>query len=66
MDINYDYININNGYKFLIFFALLFVITSSVIYNYDKLNKITSILIICTSTVVISYILDQNFPSCNL
>ena len=66
MDINYNYININKGFKFLIFFVLLFVITSSVIYNYDKLNKITSILIICASTVVISYILDQNFPSCNL
>jgi hypothetical protein len=66
MDINYNYININKGFKFLIFLFLLYLITSITIYNYNKLERTNSILIICTSAVVIYYILDQYFPSCNL
>jgi hypothetical protein len=66
MNINYNYININKGLKFLIFLFLLYLITSITINNYNKLEKTNSILIICTSSVVIYYILDQYFPSCNL
>jgi cytosine/uracil/thiamine/allantoin permease len=66
MNIDYNYININNGYKFLIFFTLLFLVTWKTIYNIDKFKKINSILIICAFAVISFYILDKYYPSCNL
>jgi hypothetical protein len=66
MDIDYNYININSGLKFLIFFLLLYIVSSNIIDNVNNFTRINSILIICISAVIIYYILDKNFPSCNL
>jgi hypothetical protein len=38
MDINYNYININKGLKFLIFLILLYLVSSFTINNYMNTN----------------------------
>ena len=63
---DYSYININSGIKFIVFFLLIYYITNNIINNIKNFETYNAVLIICVFSVVLYYILDQYFPSCNL
>jgi len=51
--------------KFLINFILTYCFLEFLLNN-NELGKLELILIICTFSSVLLYILDSNFPSCSL
>ena len=67
-DNNYllDYKNyyLSRMIKFLINFILTYCFLHFLLINNDNLSKIEFILLICTFSSVLLYILDSNFPSC--
>ena len=64
---------IDNGYYYfsrLIKFSLNFILTylfmEYLLNNIDNFNKIQLILLVCMFSSILLYLLDSNFPSCNL
>lgn len=52
--------------KFLINFISTYCFLEFLLINNDNLSKIEFILLICTFSSVLLYILDSNFPSCSI
>ena len=62
--IDTNYIILNRGLKYILNFLLIYLFTTSIIYNFPDLQIHIFIILICTISSVIFYILDLNFPSC--
>ena len=60
------YIIINRSIKFLLNFLLTFLFIKLIIGNYPDLSINQFILVICTVSSVLLYILDLLYPSCSL
>ena len=65
---NYDntYIIFNRTIKFLLNFLLTFLFIKLIIGNWPELSINQFILVICTVSSVLLYILDLLYPSCSL
>lgn len=62
--IDYNYIFVNRGLKYLLNFIFIYFFVVVVISNYPNINVEIFILLICTISSICFYILDLNFPSC--
>ena len=60
------YIMINRSIKFLLNFLLTFLFIKFIIGNWPDLSINQFILVICTVSSVLLYILDLIYPSCSL
>lgn len=70
-DIEYDQIDnkfvyIDKIIKYTLNITLMFLFTSWIINSSDTITQNQTILIICTISTILFYILDLNFPSCKL
>jgi inner membrane protein involved in colicin E2 resistance len=59
-----NYILINRAIKYILNFLLIYLFVTMIIYNYPNTNIHIFIILICTVSSVVFYILDLNFPSC--
>ena len=64
--IDKNYIFLNRTIKFLLNFLLIYIFVTMIVYNYPTLSINCLILLLCTISTVVFYILDLNFPSCYL
>ncbi len=62
--IDFNYIFVNRGLKYLLNFILIYFFITIIILNYSDINVEMFILVICTVSSICFYILDLNFPSC--
>jgi hypothetical protein len=64
----FDYKNyyLSRMIKFLINFILTYCFLEFLLVNNDNLSKTQFVLLICTFSSVLLYILDSNFPSCSI
>ena len=63
--LDYKNLYLTRMIKFLINFILLYCFLEFILSN-DEISKSTLILIICTISSILLYILDSNFPSCSI
>ena len=61
-----NYIILNRTIKFLLTFLLNFLFLKIIIGQYPDLSLNQLILLFCTFSAVILYILDSIYPSCSL
>ena len=61
-----NYINLKKLTKYILNFLAIYLVSVAIIYNYPSVNINQFILIICTISSVLFYILDLNFPLCNI
>lgn len=61
-----NYIILNRSIKFLLNFLLTFLFIKFIIGNWPELSINQFILLICTVSSVLLYILDLTYPSCSL
>ena len=64
--IDINFILLNRTIKFLLNFLLVYIFVTIMVYNYPTLSINYFILLICTISSVVFYILDLSFPSCYL
>ena len=62
--IDTNYIILNRGIKYILNFLLIYLFITSIIYNYPDLQIHIFIILLCTISSIVFYILDLNFPSC--
>lgn len=62
VDINF--ILLNRFIKYILNFLLIYLFITIIIYNFPETNIHIFIILICTISSIIFYILDLNFPSC--
>jgi len=62
--IDINYIILNRGIKYILNFLFIYLFVTLIIYNYTEINIHIFILLICTISSIVFYILDLNFPSC--
>ena len=62
--IDTNYITFNRAIKYILNFLLIYLFVTLIIYNYPKTNIHVFIILICTISSIVFYILDLNFPSC--
>jgi hypothetical protein len=62
--IDANYILLNRGIKYILNFLLIYLFVTLIVYNYSDLQVHVFIILICTISSVVFYILDLNFPSC--
>ena len=62
--IDNNYIILNRGIKYILNFLLIYLFITSIIYNYPDLQIHIFIILLCTISSIVFYILDLNFPSC--
>lgn len=62
--IDYNYIILNRGIKYLLNFLIIYLFVTFFIYNFPYININIFILVICAISSVVFYSLDLNFPSC--
>ncbi len=60
------YVILNRSIKFLLNFLLTFLFLQIIFENLPDLNINQFILVICTVSSVLLYILDMAYPSCSL
>ncbi len=60
------YVVLNRTIKFLLNFLLTFLFLQIIFGNFPDLNINQFILVICTVSSVLLYILDMAYPSCSL
>jgi len=58
------YVILNRSIKFLLNFLLTFIFLQIIIGNFPDLNINQFILVVCTVSSVLLYILDLAYPSC--
>jgi hypothetical protein len=63
---DFNYILLNRTIKFLLNFLLAFFFLKFIIGNYPEITINQLILLFCTVSAVLLYILDSAFPSCSL
>ena len=61
-----NFIIINRFIKYTLNFLLIYLFVTLIIYNFPDTNIHLFIILICTISSIIFYILDLNFPSCYL
>ena len=61
-----NFIIINIFIKYTLNFLLIYLFVTLIIYNFPDTNIHLFIILICTISSIIFYILDLNFPSCYL
>jgi hypothetical protein len=59
-----NYILLNRGIKYTLNFLFIYLFVTLIIYNYPDTNIHVFIILICTISSIVFYILDLNFPSC--
>ena len=62
--IDANYILLNRGIKYVLNFLLIYLFVTLIVYNYSDIQIHVFIVLICTISSVVFYILDLNFPSC--
>ena len=62
--IDANYILLNRFIKYLLNLLLVYLFVTLIIYNFPDTNIHIFIMLICTISSIIFYILDLNFPSC--
>lgn len=62
--IDTNYILLNRFIKYLLNFLLIYLFVTLIIYNFPDTNIHIFIILICTISSIVFYILDLNFPSC--
>ena len=62
--IDANYILLNRGIKYLLNFLFIYLFVTLIIYNYPDTIVHVFVILICTISSIIFYILDLNFPSC--
>lgn len=62
--IDANYILLNRGIKYTLNFLFIYLFVTLIIYNYPDTNIHVFIILICTISSIVFYILDLNFPSC--
>lgn len=65
-NIDGTYIMMNRCIKFLLNFILTFVFIKFIIGNWPDLSINQFVLVICTVSAVLLYILDSIYPSCSI
>lgn len=61
-----NYILFNRSIKFLLNFIITYILLIFIVSNWTEISIHQYILLTCTITSVLLYILDLNFPSCNI
>lgn len=64
--IDSNYLAFNRAIKYMLNFLLIYLFVTLIIYNFPETNIHIFIILICTISSIIFYILDLNFPSCYL
>ena len=59
-----NYILLNRGIKFILNLLLLYLFITLMVYSFPLMGINVFILLICTISSVIFYILDLYFPAC--
>jgi inner membrane protein involved in colicin E2 resistance len=62
--IDTNYILFNRFIKYVLNFLLIYLFVTLIIYNFPDTNIHIFIILICTISSTVFYILDLNFPSC--
>lgn len=62
--IDANFILLNRFIKYVLNFLLIYLFVTLIIYNFPDTNIHLFIILICTISSVVFYILDLNFPSC--
>lgn len=62
--IDNNYILLNRGIKYILNFLLIYLFVTLIIFNFPDTNIHIFIILICTISSIVFYILDLNFPSC--
>jgi hypothetical protein len=62
--IDCNYILLNRGIKYILNFLFIYLFVILIIYNFPDTTIHLFIMLICTISSIIFYILDLNFPSC--
>ena len=62
--IDSNYILLNRGIKYILNFLFIYLFVTLIIYNFPDTNVHVFIILICTISSIVFYILDLNFPSC--
>lgn len=62
--IDSNYIILNRGIKYFLNFLLIYLFVTLIIYNFPETNMHLFIILICTISSIVFYILDLTFPSC--
>jgi hypothetical protein len=65
-NIDGNYIMLNRSIKFLLNFLLTFLFIKLIIGNWPDLSINQFVLLICTISSVLLYILDLMYPSCTI
>lgn len=62
--IDTNFILLNRFIKYVLNFLLIYLFVTLIIYNFPDTNIHIFIILICTISSIVFYILDLNFPSC--
>lgn len=62
--IDTNFLTFNRAIKYLLNFLLIYLFITLIIYNYPETNIHVFIVLMCTISSIVFYILDLNFPSC--
>jgi len=62
--IDTNFVLLNRFIKYILNFLLIYLFITLIIYNYPDTNIHIFIILICTISSIVFYILDLNFPSC--
>ncbi len=62
--IDANFIILNRCIKYILNFLLVYLFVSTMIYNFPDIQVHIFIILICTISSIVFYILDLNFPSC--
>ncbi len=62
--IDTNYITFNRAIKYILNFLLIYLFVTLIIYNFPETNIHIFIILVCTISSIVFYILDLNFPSC--
>lgn len=62
--IDTNFILLNRFIKYVLNFLLVYLFVTLIIYNFPDTNIHVFIILICTVSSIVFYILDLNFPSC--
>lgn len=62
--IDTNYLVLNRTIKYILNFLLIYLFVTIIIYNFSNTNIHVFIILICTISSIVFYMLDLNFPSC--
>ena len=62
--IDSKYIFLNRTIKYILNFLLIYLFITIIIYNFPNTTIHIFIILVCTISSIVFYILDLNFPSC--